>query len=121
MAGADAQFIGAAAFGFVLPTRMVGEMLPALIGAALIGVGLVLLLWFLSNDIIALAYRPAYRRAGTLLIVLGCSFVFILPNGVLSQAALVLALERWFAISAFVAAVANMAGNLLLNPTYGGG
>lgn len=103
----------------VLPMRMVREMLPAFIGAALIGVGLVLLLWFFSNDIIALAYGPAYQGAGTLLMVLGCSLVFILPNGVLNQAALALGLERWFAISASVAAVTNIAGNLLLIPTYG--
>lgn len=103
----------------VAPVRMVREMLPALLGAALIGVGLVLILWLFSNDIIALAYGTAYQGAGGLLMILGCSLIFILPNGVLNQAALALGLERWFAVSATVAAVTNIAGNLLLIPIYG--
>lgn len=103
----------------VAPVRMLRKILPALVGAALIGIGLMLLLWLFSDDVIALAYGQQYRGAGALLAVLGCSLVLMLPNGVLNQAALALGLERWFAVSASVAAVANIAGNLLLIPVYG--
>ncbi|MDB5775633.1 MAG: hypothetical protein JWP38_1766 [Herbaspirillum sp.] len=100
--------------------QMVEKMLPVLlISAALIGIALLILLLVFGNEIIALGYGQAYEGAGGLLAVLGCSLVFILPNGVLNQAALAMGLERWFATSAFIAAVVNIASNLLFIPIYG--
>jgi O-antigen/teichoic acid export membrane protein len=52
-------------------------------------------------------------------VILGCSLIFILPNGILNQAALALGLERWFAISATIAAIVNIVGNMLFIPVYG--
>jgi O-antigen/teichoic acid export membrane protein len=103
----------------ILPKQMVKKMLPVLIGAILVGAGLAVFLWIFGDDIIDLAYGPAYRGAGALLVVLGFALVFILPNGVLNQAALALGLERWFAISASIAAIVNIVSNLLLIPIYG--
>jgi O-antigen/teichoic acid export membrane protein len=103
----------------ILPSKIIKEILPALIVATLIGMGLLFLLWFFSNELVALTYGPAYQGAGTLLLVLGGALVFLLPNGVLNQAALALGLERWFAISASIAALISIVGNLLLIPTYG--
>ena len=105
--------------GSAQASQMVKGMWPAFAVAMCIGLGVALFFWFFSHDLVALAYGAAYQGAGQLLMVLGCALVFILPNGVLSQAALALGLERWFALSASVAAVANISGNLWLVPVHG--
>ncbi|MDD5631709.1 MAG: oligosaccharide flippase family protein, partial [Methylococcales bacterium] len=106
--------------GSDMPVRMVKQMLlPPMGMALLIGICLALSMWFFSGIIIALAYGQAYQGASKLLVILGCSLIFILPNGILNQAALALGLERWFAISATIAALVNIVGNLLFIPVYG--
>jgi O-antigen/teichoic acid export membrane protein len=103
-----------------MPVRMVRQMLlPPMAYATLIGGALALLMWFCSDTIVSLAYGQNYQGTGTLLAILGCSLIFILPNGILNQAALALGLERWFAISATITALTNMVGNLLFIPVYG--
>jgi O-antigen/teichoic acid export membrane protein len=101
------------------PRRMLREMLPALVGAHLIGVALMVGIIFFSEPLIDLVYGAAYFGAHDLLAVLGIALIFILPNGVLNQAALALGLERWFAVSATITAVVNVVGNMLLIPLYG--
>ena len=106
--------------GSDMPARMVKQMLLPPMGlAVLVGICLALSMWFFSEIIIALAYGQAYQGASKLLVILGCSLIFILPNGILNQAALALGLERWFAISATIAAIVNIAGNMLFIPVYG--
>ena len=106
--------------GSDMPVRMVRQMLlPPMALAMVIGSGLALLLWFGSDMIVSLAYGQAYQGASLLLAILGCSLIFILPNGILNQAALALGLERWFAVSATIAAIINITGNLLFIPIYG--
>jgi len=106
--------------GSDMPARMVKQMLLPPMGLAmLVGICLALSMWFFSEIIIALAYGQAYQGASKLLVILGCSLIFILPNGILNQAALALGLERWFAISATIAAIVNIAGNMLFIPVYG--
>jgi len=106
--------------GSDMPVRMVKQMLlPPMAYATLVGVALALLMWFFSDTIVSLAYGQSYQGTGALLAVLGCSLIFILPNGILNQAALALGLERWFAISATITALTNIAGNLLFIPVYG--
>jgi O-antigen/teichoic acid export membrane protein len=100
-------------------TRVLREIAPSVFMAMAIGIALAVILWFFGGRLINLAYGVAYHSAGDLLMVLGCSLVFILPNGVLTQAALACGLEKWFAISASIAAVVNILGNLLLIPMYG--
>jgi O-antigen/teichoic acid export membrane protein len=103
-----------------MPVLMVRQMLlPPMAIATLIGGGLALSMWFCSDMIVSLAYGQAYQGASKLLAILGCSLIFIFPNGILNQAALALGLERWFAQSATIAAIINIAGNLLFIPVYG--
>lgn len=101
------------------PGKMLRDMLPALIGAQLIGIVLMAVLMIFSEPLIVLVYGEAYFGAHELLTVLGISLIFILPNGVLNQAALALGLEKWFAISATLAAIINMTGNIWLIPLHG--
>jgi len=106
--------------GSDMPVRMVRQMLlPPMACATLVGVALALLMWFGSETIVRLAYGQSYQGSGMLLSILGCSLIFILPNGILNQAALALGLERWFAISATITALTNILGNLLFIPVYG--
>ncbi len=106
--------------GSDMPVQMVRQMLlPPLAWAMLAGIGVALSLWFFSDTIVNLAYGQAYYGAGRLLAILGCSLIFILPNGILNQAALALGLERWFASSATITAIINIVGNLLFIPIYG--
>jgi len=102
-----------------IPAQMLKGMWPALMGATFIGLCIAILFWSFGNDLIFLTYGSAYQGGGKLLIVLGYSLIFILPNVVLSQAALALGLERWFAYAASTAAVVNIGGNLCLVPIYG--
>jgi O-antigen/teichoic acid export membrane protein len=101
------------------PSRVVRQMWPAVLLAALIGAIVVLLAWMFGEYLVQLAYGAPYARAGGLLVVLSCALVFLLPNGIIYQAALAFGLERWFAISATAAAVLNISGNLILIPRYG--
>jgi O-antigen/teichoic acid export membrane protein len=106
--------------GSDMPVRMVKQMLlPPMACATLAGCILASLLWFGSDAIVSLAYGRVYQGTGTLLAILGCSLIFILPNGILNQAALALGLERWFAVSATITALTNVAGNILFIPIYG--
>jgi O-antigen/teichoic acid export membrane protein len=105
--------------GIGAPRKMLREMIPALIGAQLIGIVLAISIMLFSEPVIDLVYGKAYFGAHDLLSVLGIAFVFLLPNGVLIQAALALELERWCAVSATIAAVANVGGNVLVIPSYG--
>jgi O-antigen/teichoic acid export membrane protein len=103
-----------------MPVRMVRQMLlPPMAYATLVGGTLALLMWFGSDTIVNLAYGQRYQGTGSLLAILGCSLIFILPNGILNQAALALGLERWFAVSATITALTNVVGNLLFIPVYG--
>jgi O-antigen/teichoic acid export membrane protein len=75
--------------------------------------------WLFGEPLVRLAYGPAYAGATELLVVLCCALVFILPNGIITQAALAFGLERWYAVSATAAAVLNITGNLILIPRFG--
>ncbi len=100
-------------------SQMIKGMWPAFVVAACLGLGAALFFWVFGHDLIALAYGSAYQGAGQFLMVLGCGLIFMLPNGVLGQATLALGLERWFALSATIAAAANIGGNLWLVPIDG--
>lgn len=106
--------------GSDMPVLMVRQiLLPPMAWAMLAGIVLALSMWFFSDMIISLAYGQVYQGASKLLAILGCSLIFILPNGILNQAALALGLERWFAGSATLAAIINIGGNLLFIPDNG--
>lgn len=101
------------------PKQMLRSMLPVLFGAQIIAVVLLIFILFFSTQLITLAYGKAYAGADHLLVVLGYALLFILPNGVLNQAALALGIDRWYASSATIAAVINIVGNFLIIPVYG--
>ncbi|ABE49542.1 polysaccharide biosynthesis C-terminal domain-containing protein [Methylobacillus flagellatus] len=105
--------------GSASPRLMLRRMLPVLAGALMVGVFFMVFFWLCSTPLIAVAYGEAYAGADHILAILGCALLFILPNGVLNQAALALGIERWLAMSASFAAVLNIAGNLWLIPQYG--
>lgn len=105
--------------GSAKPGRIVRQMWPTVLAAALLGGALVLMAWLFGEPLVRLAYGPAYAGADELLVVLCCALVFILPNGIINQAALAFGLERWYAVSATAAAVLNITGNLILIPRYG--
>lgn len=91
----------------------------ALFIASLLGVASAGLLVIIAEWAINLAYGDAYREATSLLIVLACSLLFILPNTVLTQAAIALNHERAYAVIATLAALLNICLNGWLIPRYG--
>jgi O-antigen/teichoic acid export membrane protein len=101
------------------PSRVVRLMWPAVLVAALLGAACVLLAWTFGEPLVQLVYGTSYTGAGGLLVLLCCALVFLLPNGIINQAALALGLERWLAVSATAAAVLNISGNLILIPRNG--
>lgn len=103
----------------IVPTTLVRKLLPILLMSVIVGLLIFLAFWMLGEYIIVMAYGADFHDAASLLAILGCSLFFMLPNGVLSQAALALNLEKWLAVSATAAAVVNIAGNLMAIPVYG--
>jgi O-antigen/teichoic acid export membrane protein len=90
--------------------------------AALAG-GLGLLVFLLALPTADLFFRLVFGEgfglAGGLFKVLSLMLVFALTNGVLGQGVFALGLDRHYVWTATVAAVFNVAGNLLLMPAYG--
>lgn len=91
----------------------------ALFIASLVGFASTGLLIFVAEWAVSLAYGAAYREATSLLVVLAYSLLFILPNTVLTQAAIALNHERAYAIIATLAALLNVGLNGWLIPRYG--
>lgn len=101
------------------PQRVLRHLLSISLLAALIGGLLVTLAWVFGASLVRFAFGDSYVGAEELLFLLCFALVFILPNGIINQAALAFGLERWFAVSATTAAVLNVCGNLILIPLYG--
>lgn len=80
--------------------------------------GTALSLW-LGPWIIALAFGPAYGLAQELCFWLLPSLVFILPNGLLTQALVALGREGFYAKLAVATAVVNIGLNIILIPLMG--
>ena len=90
--------------------------------AALAG-GLGLLVFLLALPTADLFFRlifgEGFGMAGGLFKVLSLMLVFALANGVLGQGVFAMGLDRHYVWTATVAAVFNVAGNLLMMPAYG--
>lgn len=91
----------------------------ALLLAAAAGVLVAALLSVFGDWVIVLAYGKAYGEAVGLLSVLACALLFILPNFILTQAAIALNHERFYAVIATMAAALNVVLNSWLIPRYG--
>jgi O-antigen/teichoic acid export membrane protein len=80
--------------------------------------GLLLIEW-IANPLIHLAYGAQYTQAAGLLPILGWMIVLLIPNTILTQIALALNLEKSYAIIATLAALGNIGLNFFFIPQYG--
>lgn len=77
------------------------------------------LTYLIGPWLIQLAYGDGYRSSYPLLIWIMLSLFFILPNYVLTQGAIALNRERFYALAACLAAGVNIGLNWLLIPSHG--
>ncbi len=81
--------------------------------AALLGLVGAVIIAALAEPIITLTYGSTYPETAGLLAILSWSLAFVLPNAILTQAALALDLERSYALAASIAAVCNVTLNFI--------
>ncbi|AVS73273.1 oligosaccharide flippase family protein [Paracidovorax cattleyae] len=74
--------------------------------------------WF-AEPLLVLAYGDSYAAAAPLLSWLLVAFLFLAPNYVLTQAAVALGRERWYAATVCIAAAVNVGLNFWLLPRFG--
>lgn len=98
-----------------LDKRIVKAALLALV----VGTVVAAVLSLLSDPVALLTYGDRYPGSAGLLAVLAWALVFVLPNAVLTQAALALDLDRAYAWAAGLAALCNLGMNFLCVETYG--
>jgi O-antigen/teichoic acid export membrane protein len=84
-----------------------------------LGVVIFLVSWPVADVVFRVVFGEEFALAGSLFKVLCLMLVFALANGVFGQAVFALGLDRYYAWTATAAAAFNVAGNLLLMPTYG--
>lgn len=87
--------------------------------AAILGIAGAAIIALLAEPVISLAYGPKYPEAAGLLVTLAWALAFILPNAVLTQAALALNLEWKYAWAASIAAACNVVLNFIFIGRYG--
>lgn len=95
------------------------HILRATVLAAMLGVVVAVFFVTFATPIISLTYGLKYPEAASLLSILAWSLVFVLPNIVLTQAALALDLERHYAWAAFITASCNVTLNVIFIGHYG--
>lgn len=100
-------------------TILARNILRAVLLGAIIGVVVMLVIRHLSGVLLILTYGNEYPGASALLSVLSTALVFVLPNAVLTQAALALELDRSYAWAASASAIANVALNYVFISQYG--
>lgn len=85
------------------------------------GMGLLIFLLALptADAFFSHVFGENFLLAGNLFKVLCLMLVFALPNGVLGQGVFALGLDHYYVKTATVAAVFNVAGNVMLMPIYG--
>ena len=87
--------------------------------AAVLGVFLALGLGVISEQLVVWSYGSSYSEAAQLLSILAWSLVFVLPNTLLTQAALALELDRAYLLAALLAALINITLNFIFISYYG--
>jgi O-antigen/teichoic acid export membrane protein len=97
--------------------RQIGMMSIIMLSAAC---GIVLVGSLFSREMVTLAFGDDYAEAAGLLPWLLGALVFLLPNGILTQAAIARNGERLYAVAAVGGAVLNVGLNLFLIPQFGG-
>lgn len=100
--------------------RALGQHIPrATALAAILGVAGAAFIAGFAEPIIALTYGSNYTETAGLLAILAWSLALVLPNAILTQAALALNLERPYVFAATIAAVSNVALNFVFIVRYG--
>lgn len=80
---------------------------------------MILLSQLFGQSFVTFSFGEEYQLAGKLLFWLMIALMFILPNYILSQAAIAFNLEKKYAYSVLLAAVLNVILNILMIPQYG--
>jgi O-antigen/teichoic acid export membrane protein len=101
------------------PLRLRARLVWALAIAVIAGVLAAGVLMALSEELIGVTFGSSYRESARLLDVLAWALFFILPNAVLTQAAIALNRERAYAVMATTAAIFNVGLNTWLIPRHG--
>jgi len=96
-----------------------GSLLLYVAVAAALGVAAALAMYTASDLLVGWSYGPQYPDSPGLLRVICWGLVFVLPNMVLTQAALALDRDRAYLWAAGLAAVTNVAMNCALVPQLG--
>lgn len=108
---------------FRLNTGVHGQNLQQIASLALLAASLGVIIFLLAlptaDVFFKLVFGEDFSLAGGLFKVLSLMLVFALANGVLGQAVFALGLDRYYIWTATLAAVFNVAGNLLLMPLHG--
>lgn len=100
--------------------RALGQHIPrATALAAILGVAGAAFIAGFAEPIVALTYGSNYTETAGLLAIMAWSLAFVLPNAVLTQAALALNLERPYVFAASIAAVSNVTLNFVFIVRYG--
>lgn len=100
-------------------SRFRGRLVRVLVIAAIAGALAAGALTVLAEALIGLAFGPSYRESARLLDALAWALFFILPNAILTQAAIALNRERAYAVIATTAAILNIVLNVWTIPRHG--
>jgi len=77
------------------------------------------LVWMASNQIVELLFGQKYQDTSGILPILSLMLVFVLPNTLMSQAALAMDKHVFIMLAAVLVAVANLIFNAFMIPVYG--
>jgi O-antigen/teichoic acid export membrane protein len=95
------------------------SLVPYVAAAAALGTAAVSAMYGAADLLVGWSYGPQYPESAGLLRVLCWALVFVLPNTVLTQAALALDRDHAYLWAAGLAAVTNVAMNCALVPQFG--
>lgn len=73
----------------------------------------------IAEPLASITYGKDFSQTGELLTILSWMIVLLIPNAVLTQAALALNLEKPYALTATFAAIGNISFNFILIPEFG--
>ena len=80
---------------------------------------IVFIIYLIGKQIVQFTYGDSFSPAGEVLLLLSLSLIFILPNHILTQGAIALNKESFYAKTAIIAASLNIGLNIILIPEYG--
>ena len=96
------------------PIKQRGFIAEALFIGTILGLVALILVKWLSPHLVKIIYGDQYTQTADLLYILGWMVAVLIPNMVLTQTALALNLEKYYALVATTAALVNISLNLFL-------